>query len=69
MMRYCFERLGSLGFAISQDGGIQAMMRIGDQLVAWENINVALAINAEDFSAASPRRSPILRWFGVRAFR
>lgn len=69
MMRYCYERLGSLGFAISQDGGIQAMMRIGDQLVAWENINVALAMNAEDFSAASPRRSPILRWFGVRAFR
>ena len=69
MMRYCFERLGSLGFAISQDGGIQAMMRIGDQLIAWENINVALAVNAEDFSAASPRRSPILRWFGVRAFR
>ncbi|NLF71092.1 MAG: hypothetical protein GX575_18840 [Candidatus Anammoximicrobium sp.] len=69
MMRYCFERLGSLGFAISQDGGIQAMMRIGDQLIAWENINVALALNAEDFSAASPRRSPILRWFGVRAFR
>lgn len=69
IMRYCFERLGSLGFAISQDGGIQAMMRIGDQLIVWENINVALALNAEDFSATSPRRSPILRWFGVRAFR
>ncbi|MCU0874515.1 MAG: hypothetical protein MUE50_19440 [Pirellulaceae bacterium] len=69
IMRYCFEHHGSLGFAISQDGGIQAVMRIGDQLVVWENIDVALALNAEDFSAASPRRSPILRWFGVRAYR
>lgn len=69
MMRYCFERPAALGFAISQDGGIQAMMRIDDQLIVWENINVALAMNAEELSAASPRRSPILRWFGVRAFR
>jgi hypothetical protein len=69
IMRYCFEHHGSLGFAISQDGGIQAVMRIGDQLIVWENIDVALALNAEDFSAASPRRSPILRWFGVRAYR
>ncbi len=45
------------------------MMRIDDQLIVWENINVALAMNAEELSAASPRRSPILRWFGVRAFR
>ncbi len=69
IMRYCYEHPGSLGFAISQDGGIQAVMRIGGQLVVWENIDVALALNAEDLSAASPRRSPILRWFGVRAYR
>lgn len=68
-MRYCFEHHGSLGFAISQDGGIQAVMRIGDQLVVWENIDVALALNDEDFSGTSPRHSPILRWFGGRAFR
>ena len=69
IMRYCYEHHGSLGFAISQDGGIQAVMRIGDQLIVWENIDVALAVNAEDYSANSPRRSPILRWFGVRAYR
>ena len=40
-----------------------------DQLIVWENIDVALAVNAEDYSANSPRRSPILRWFGVRAYR
>ena len=69
IMRYCYEHHGALGFAISQDGGIQAVMRIGDQLIVWENIDVALALNADDFSAANPRRSPILRWFGVRAYR
>ena len=67
MMRYCHQHPGSLGFAISQDGGIQAFMRIGDRLVLWENIDVALAFDVDDFSAASPRLFPVLRWLSMRA--
>jgi hypothetical protein len=69
MMRYCYQSPGSLGFAISQDGGIQALMRIGDQLVVWENIDVALAFDTEAWALESPLRSPVFRWFGVRAYR
>jgi hypothetical protein len=47
MMRYCYENPGSLGFVVSQDGDIRAMLRIGQQLVLWENIEVQLAFRSE----------------------
>src|SRR5690606_26465938 len=31
LMRYCFDKPGSLGFVVSQDGDIRAMTRIADQ--------------------------------------
>lgn len=48
MMRYCHETPGSLGFVVSQDGDIRAMMRVGDRLVLWENIDAQLAFRAEN---------------------
>ncbi len=47
MMRYCYENPGSIGFVVSQDGDIRAMLRIDDRLVLWENIEVQLAFRSE----------------------
>ena len=51
MMRYCYSHPGALGFVISQDGDIRAMVKIGDKLVLWENVEIALAFRAEDGTA------------------
>ena len=40
MMRYCFSNPKSVGFVISQDGEIRAMMRVGNRLIMWENLKV-----------------------------
>jgi hypothetical protein len=47
MMRYCYEHPGALGFVVSQDGDIRAVLRIGERLVLWENIEVQLAFRSE----------------------
>lgn len=40
MFSYCWHNPESLGFVISQDGDIRAMMRVNDKLIMWENIKV-----------------------------
>jgi hypothetical protein len=45
MMRYCAQVPGSLGFVISQDGDIRAMIQIEGELIIWDNI----ALHTEDF--------------------
>ncbi|GFO67610.1 hypothetical protein GMLC_11890 [Geomonas limicola] len=40
MMRYCFENPGSIGFAISQDGEVRVISKIGERLIMWENIKL-----------------------------
>jgi len=40
MFSYCWNNANSLGFVISQDGEIRAIMRIEDKLIMWENIKV-----------------------------
>ena len=40
MMRYCYSHPNSLGFVISQDGEIRAMMRVRGKLIMWENLEV-----------------------------
>lgn len=67
MMRYCYEWEGALGFAVSQDGEIQAMTRIGKRLVMWENIDVQLAFAVENQLAADQEQPPVLRRFIARA--
>ena len=48
MMRYCNQHAGALGFVISQDGDIRAVMKHRGQLILWENINVQLAYRSEN---------------------
>ena len=66
MMRYCHQVPESLGLAVSQDGDIQALMRIDDKLVVWENIDVALALNAAEWTPENVSRSLVLRRLSVR---
>jgi hypothetical protein len=61
MMRYCHQRPGTLGFAVSQDGEIRAMTRLDDRLVVWENIDVQLAVLGEP--SAGPDASLVMRRF------
>jgi hypothetical protein len=40
MMRICFSRSGSVGFVVSQDGDVRAMMRVCDRLIVWEDVKL-----------------------------
>ena len=66
MMRYCYDKPGSLGLVVSQDGDIRAMTRIADMLVLWENIDVQLAYRPGNVSAPGDHQGPILRRVNTR---
>ena len=68
MMRYCYDKPGSLGLVVSQDGDIRAMTRIDDMLVLWENIDVQLAYRRQAVCRASsqPARQRTRVACGVR---
>jgi hypothetical protein len=40
MMRYCYAHPSSLGFVVSQDGDIRAVMRVRNEIVLWDNLKV-----------------------------
>jgi len=40
MMRYCVRHKGSIGFVVSQDGDVRAMMGVAEQLLVWPNIDL-----------------------------
>jgi len=40
MMRYCHAIPGSVGFVISQDGDVRAMLSQGEGVVVWENLKI-----------------------------
>jgi hypothetical protein len=40
MFAYCYHNPGSLGFIVSQDGDIRAVLKLGTKLIMWENIKV-----------------------------
>ncbi|HSG70369.1 MAG TPA: hypothetical protein VLA12_08130 [Planctomycetaceae bacterium] len=52
MMRYCNRHAESLGFVVSQDGDIRAIVKHRGQLILWENINVQLAYRVERHETA-----------------
>jgi hypothetical protein len=60
MMRYCYDKPGSLGLVVSQDGDIRAMTRIEDMLVLWENIDVQLAYRASGGRLSGRQPGPLL---------
>lgn len=61
MMRYCFKHRGSIGFVVSQDADVRAMMRVEDRLLVWPNINL-------DRSATLPFEAPCERCSSVGGF-
>jgi hypothetical protein len=66
MMRYCYDKPGSLGFVVSQDGDIRAMTRIADMLILWENIDVQLAYRPVGSLAPGQQQGTILRRVNAR---
>jgi len=66
MMRYCYDKPGSLGFVVSQDGDIRAMTRIADMLILWENIDVQLAYKPVGSLAPGQPQGTILRRVNAR---
>lgn len=40
MMRHCWKYPGSVGFVISQDGDVRAMINYEDKLIIWDNIRL-----------------------------
>jgi len=40
MMRYCWNYSGTVGFVVSQDGDVRAMIKHGEALLMWENIRL-----------------------------
>ncbi len=60
MMRYCDQHPGTVGFVVSQDGDIQAMTRVAEQLVLWENIDVQLAFRGEEWLEGQAHATPVL---------
>lgn len=43
MMRFCAKHKGSIGFVVSQDGDVRAMMRVADRLMVWPNVDIERA--------------------------
>lgn len=66
MMRYCYDKPGSLGLVVSQDGDIRAMTRIADMLVLWENIDVQLAYRPFNGTLPGQQQGPMLRRVNAR---
>lgn len=66
MMRYCFDKPGSLGLVVSQDGDIRAMTRIADSLVLWENIDVQLAYRPGEAVVSGQPAEQVLRRINAR---
>jgi hypothetical protein len=66
MMRYCYDKPGSLGFVVSQDGDIRAMTRIADMLILWENIDVQLAYKPVGSHSPGQPQGTILRRVNAR---
>jgi len=40
MMRYCWAYPGSVGFVVSQDGDVRAVLRDGRRLLVWDNVRI-----------------------------
>ncbi len=59
MMRYCSQNEQALGFVISQDGDIRAIMQHQGKLTLWENINVQLAYHPSEGKRTTAQAAPL----------
>ncbi|QHS56546.1 hypothetical protein GWR56_13715 [Mucilaginibacter sp. 14171R-50] len=57
LFAYCYANPGSLGFVISQDGEIRAVMKVGEELVMWEHIKVHQFLKSKKILPLSPAKS------------
>lgn len=48
MMRYCAEHPKSVGFVVSQDGDVRAIVNLKGKVVMWENIQLQLNLDHEE---------------------
>jgi sensor domain DACNV-containing protein len=55
MMRYCYSQPSSLGFVVSQDGDIRALMRVGGEVVMWDNLKIR-SVWFENWTSARSRK-------------
>jgi hypothetical protein len=61
MMRYCNRHPGSIGFVISQDGDIRAIIKTDRGLLVWENIQLQEVDTEENSRPKKSQRREILR--------
>jgi hypothetical protein len=52
MMRFCAKVSGSVGFVVSQDGGVRAMTQVNGVLLFWDNIQLL----KDDFDRRTSRK-------------
>ena len=65
MMRYCVRHKGSIGFVVSQDGDVRAMMRVAERLLVWPNVDLE-RIAMLPFEIPCPHCSSVGGLFPVR---
>ncbi len=49
MLRWCWISPQGVGFVISQDGDVRAVMRVADGVMLWDNIKLQRAVPSHDF--------------------
>lgn len=65
MMRYCARHRGSIGFVVSQDGDVRAMMRVAERLLIWPNVDLERSAMLP-FETPCPHCSSVGGLFPVR---
>lgn len=60
MFSYCWNNEGSIGFVVSQDGDIRAIMRVNDKLIMWENIKVQQFIRSNKLKRLFIIKKPLM---------
>jgi hypothetical protein len=61
MMRYCAANPRSIGFVVSEDGDVRAVMRHQRKLVMWDNIQLQVAFDRDPEDKTARTSKPIRR--------
>jgi hypothetical protein len=65
MLRHCAKRLSGIGFVVSQDGDLRAVMRDGGRVLLFENIVPTSQLQPSDYLAARQHAARKARGSGV----
>src|SRR5664279_628415 len=55
MMRYCGMNAKSIGFVVSQDGDVRAIMKLGKRVVLWDNVRLQRIIMPRSSKPVRPK--------------